>query len=75
MIQIMNRNNWLLAFTMMIFIAAFIMQAWAALQQKAHQKPNPMEKAPITTRINVKKNIMAIACRIAVFFITIPSMR
>jgi hypothetical protein len=50
----MNRNNWLLAFTMMILIAAFIMQAWTALQQKAYQKLNPMEKAPITASINVK---------------------
>jgi len=70
----MNRNNWLLAFTMMIFIAAFIVQAWAALQQKAYQKLNLMGKAPITKRINVT-NIMAFAFRIAVFLITIPSTR
>jgi hypothetical protein len=72
MIQIMNRNNWLLAFTMMILIAAFIMQAWAALQQKAYQRLNLMAKTPITTRNGVTK-IMVIAFRIAFFLITIPS--
>ena len=74
MIQIMNRNNWLLAFTMMIFIVAFVVQSWAALQQRAYQKLNLTEKAPIMTRTNVT-NIMAFAFRTAVFLITIPSTR
>jgi hypothetical protein len=74
MIQIMNRNNWLLAFTMMILIAAFIMQAWAALQQKVYQRLNLMARTPITTRNGVTK-IMAIASRIAFFLITIPFAR
>ncbi|HYA13027.1 MAG TPA: hypothetical protein VEF33_01685 [Syntrophales bacterium] len=74
MIQIMNRNNWLLAFTMMIFIAAFITQAWAALRQMAYQKLNMMEKTPITARFSVTK-ISTYAVLVAVFLITIPSTR